>query len=485
MDRFENNIMDQLNTISEEDMNQFLNHTDPAEFECSPELKSEIEDIVMSKTNLKNTNKNKRVVMFGKIAACAAIAVSISVAGTNDSVKASLAKLFAFAPKQGVTEVAPDDTMYKLNMEDTKVSSADLDLNLLSAYTLNDKLTVEYKAVLKGTNCAEIKGILDQGADQNQLTLDYIVEKGYGKYFDFEGVDASNLTNIYKKPVSSVNVNNKEYKGHITNIAYDTEAAMDFTVEITEEYDVPKDIYKNIENASFTLGDLTTAFTLSESKLQETATAAEENGYIVEQDNIKLRLEPTWTSDYLYIDTYVLSCGDFNYLTSYEHPFVWSNESKEEVYWLNDYSGICLMADGTMIEPEGESASEDADNHDIFRVRYKFPLEGFENASDYTIKINGVMGIMGDEKLSIPFDVEDFDKVYDIYSAHLSNVHAYHSNEDPDMPDFPMCDYDITQDRSDLVFAGFDKEEPEGDNMVLSDAYYVKSFAAEIPLERK
>lgn len=481
LDKFEDNIIHKLNHISEEDMAAFLDNMNPAEFECSPKLKSEIEDIVMSETNLKKSNK--KILLYGKIAACAAVAMSVGFVATNESAKASLAKLFAFAPKQGVVEVAPDDAMYQLNQIDTKVSASDLDLGLISAYTLNDKLTVEYQAVLKGTNLSEIEGILEPGANQNQLTLDYVIEKGYGKYFDFEGVDTSDLKNIYTKPISSVSVNDTEYKGQITNVEYDTEAFMNWGVRITEVYDVPKDVYKNMESASLTLGDVTTTFTLGETTLEETATEAVEQGFIIEKDNIKLRLEPTWTKDYLYIDTYVLSSGDFSYVNGYEHPYPSTNEGMSKVLWINDYPGICLMADGKMIEPEGEPSNmEDPEKHEMFGARYKFDLEGYENCNEFTLKINGVNVVRKDETITVPFGVQDEEKVYDVYNAHLKNVYTYYDAGDSR---FPMLDCEIVQESDDILFTDFANMVVNGENMVLSEAYYVKSFPAEIKLERK
>lgn len=484
MDKFEKDIINRFSNISDEDMNTIINNTDPSEFECSPKLKSEIEDIVMSKTKLKKT-KNNKIKLFISMAACAILIITGSILLTNTSVQAALAKLFTYAPRHGVVEVEPNDTVLKLEdntSDETNISTGSMDLSIISAYTLEDKLTVEYQAVLTGTSLQNVEGFLDCDSFPEQINLikEYLIDMGYDKYFDFPEGTFKLEEEIFKNPISSVAINGTEYKGKFESIDFASEYPTNFTMTLVQSYDVPRDVYQNITIIDFTFGDITTTLSLTDDHSyidvpESTAPEASSNGNIVESDGIKIEFEPTLTKNELIIDGYVLEKGGYDMimgLEAFEQVREWTSGTDSD----NEYRIATLHVGDKKIEAylKEDDTNNKADN--ALKQRYYFDISDIDLNEDIYLEIYGLCAVKSfDEKLVLPID-KTSDEIYNIPNAHVSNISVTYINE------YPYMDCDIDNYDDNVIFSDFFEPKYDNENVTLSAGWYAVKLNAEIPL---
>ncbi len=368
----------------------------------SDESRQRIREMVNRKMNNKaSKNRKADIRLIASAAAAFAVLLVCGVIFSFEPVRASIAKLFGFAPSVGVVENAdPDAPFFVTTNSDISSSNDMIEIEIKDAVVFNNTLEVRY--VLNLTD------ITDKELETHLNNLDELyLSKGYGAYFKpldhgFSVSPLSSLTFMGTSP----ELLDTSFRG-----SEDVMSARHLC--ISQTYNVEGLRLDSEPYGKLTVGDISVDFGMKKVILTD---SEESIGAVSELDGIKVLCVPRRSGDTLSLDYYVLDCGEYAPNPSFRR-------------W--DFTDI-LFAGDTPIAGEADLGYIfDSDNSSHMGFRVNYDLSGIEEGTDIAVKTSGIFAEKFYDGRALTFDAapeksEKVNKIIDFDGAKLEIAEVSH-----------------------------------------------------------
>lgn len=372
-----------------------------------------IMEMVNRKMNTANKKNRKTVIRrWAAVAAAFAVVLTCGVVFTSESVRASIAKLFGFAPTVGIVEdVDPDAPFFISERGDVTAENDMIEVSVKNAVIFNDTLEVRY--------VLSLTAISENDLYNNLNTLDELyISKGYGSYF--EPIDHG----FSVSPLSQVTLMGTAPTLLSTDVTGSEDVLSGKYICISQTYDVKDMEFDAVPQGVLTVGDVSVDFRMNKVDL---TSDAESIGAIAEIDGIKVLCVPYLDGDTLSLDYYLCDSGEYasdvsfrRYGTDTTRLFVGDTSP-------DGYEGTTPI-DG-MYDIGYMFYSENSNHVDS---RFNYDLSSFEEGADITVTADGIFAKKLYDNKALTFDeapseTETVNKVIDFDGAKLNIAKVSHA----------------------------------------------------------
>ncbi len=423
-----------------------------------------IREMVNQKMNTANKKNRKTVIRrWAAVAAAFAVVLTCGIVFSSESVRASIAKLFGFAPNVGIVEsVDPDAPFFISERGDVTDGNDMIEVTIKDAVIFNDTLEVRY--------VLNLTAISEKDLYNNLNSLDELyLSKGYGNYF--EPLDHG----FSVSPLSQVTLMGSTPSLLSTSVPGSEDILSGKYICISQTYDVKDMEFEAAPQGVLTVGDVSVDFRMNKVDL---TSDAESIGAISEIDGIKVLCVPFLDGDTLSLDYYLCDSGEYTSDVSFRRYGIDTTRLLVGDTSPDGYEGTTLI-DG-MYDIGYMFYSENSNHIDS---RFNYDLSSIEEGSDITVKAEGIYAKKLYDNKALTFDAalseeKTVNEVIDFDGAKLEIAKISHVVYDEDEG------YEEYENGYLVLTAAIDNSENEqfiglseiGINGIVTDGFYFSQY---------